>query len=353
MMPLSGMMAPLASLRSSLVYLLRDEFTTAQAPVTTPRTCEPGPGTITISNPASQSISGDNLVLDAVVSGLVLTSSYTKRGGLALFSRWKYTGNTITTSGFGDVDSRGVVQSSYSTRGVRDDSIAPNLPGGGFGAGSYYNTWSVIRNGGGAYAVIENKLAWVGRNVQGSPVTARVAVVGGNTGSTMQIERIFIADIAGGWETRYGIATNYVASPAVGETTTSDADAFVEMLWVAVSGQVWEMSVRRTDDDNRWIIRCDQAGSTMKLIERNAGVETERSNAGQTWTNGTTYRLWIAMVGNSIYTGTGQGARNIYNSATFNNSATGVKTDRAGTDLVTWPYHLSGTALVELQKWTS
>lgn len=137
------------------------------------------------------------------------------------------------------------------------------------------------------------------------------------------------------------------------ETTTSEANALIEQTWTAVTDETWELSTRRTDDDNRWIVRCDQAGSTIKLIERNAGVETERSSAAQTWTNGTQYRLVVVQDGDAIRTYVANVAKNSYTSASFNNTATGVETDKAGSNLVTYPRTLSGAALAELQRWTA
>lgn len=46
--------------QSSVIYLLNDQFTTdAAAPLASPRTCEPGPGTLTlVQNDGQFSISG-------------------------------------------------------------------------------------------------------------------------------------------------------------------------------------------------------------------------------------------------------------------------------------------------------
>ena len=122
------------------------------------------------------------------------------------------------------------------------------------------------------------------------------------------------------------------------------------MTWAAVTGQVLELSTRQTDTDNRWIIRCDQAGSTIKIIERNAGTETERATAAQTFTNGVSYRVSISQFGNTISTSVDVSAKASYASAAFNNTATIVTTNRAGTNLVTWPYVMSGAALAEITR---
>ena len=54
-----------------VTYLLRDEFTTdAAAPLTSPRTCEPGPGTLTISDAdGAMNIASAQLEIVAPLSG--------------------------------------------------------------------------------------------------------------------------------------------------------------------------------------------------------------------------------------------------------------------------------------------
>lgn len=54
------------SLASAINYLLLDRFTTDRAaPLPSPRSCEPGPGTLTISDPASVlSISGEKFYVN-------------------------------------------------------------------------------------------------------------------------------------------------------------------------------------------------------------------------------------------------------------------------------------------------
>jgi hypothetical protein len=119
------------------------------------------------------------------------------------------------------------------------------------------------------------------------------------------------------------------------------ANGLVEATWTAATGATYELDVRRTDNDNRWIIRCDQGGSTIKLIERNGGGETERSSAAQTWTNLTAYRIVAVCDTQSIKTVVGVTAKNSYALASFNATATGVKTSHAVADLVSWPRTIS------------
>lgn len=355
----------IARAMDDLVFLLRDEFTTDQsAPITSPRTCEPGPGTLTVTDASNViSISSGNLVYNGVAaaaSGLV-SGNYSRVAGKCLVLYL----NSVTASpgsqsffGIAENTTHGnsgwvaglALAASGTNHNVAVNSnalVGITLSGSPTNAKLYF----IVRSAGG-FVVIDNTLQYVSNQLTSS-LYDKVSGGASALTRTFSVGYWRRAQLSAPWDSDYGIATNRVASPSVGETTTSEANALVEMTWTAVTGQVWELSTRRTDDDNRWIVRCDQAGSTIKLIERNAGVETERSSAAQTWTNGTVYRLVVVQDGNTIRTYVANSAKNTYASATFNNTAAGVKTDRAGTDLVAWPRTLSGAALAELQKWTA
>lgn len=154
------------------------------------------------------------------------------------------------------------------------------------------------------------------------------------------------------WVSDWDMVTNRLASPAINDTINSLGDAVVEMTWSAVTNAVWELSTRMTDDDNRWIVRCSQTDGTIKLIERNVGIEIERGSASQTWANGTSYRVVILQDGNTFRIVVGTTVKITYTLAIFNNTATTVKTDKAGTNLISWPRYISGAGRAELNKWT-
>lgn len=290
-----------------------------------------------------------------VMQGGVITI----QNGTALFVEMMAQNNAVEYIDVGwDANQSGAPNSYIRVRPQVEDAAA--LPTGtnftGFARGQYHKFMLIHRATGMFF--LSNKsgsTAWQLMHVDNSNNSLNVypSITVPTSGTNRFIERIHVFNLSAPFDTDYGIATNRVASPAVDETTTSEANALIEMTWTAVTGETWELSTRRTDDDNRWIVRCDQAGSTIKLIERNAGVETERSSAAQTWTNGTQYRLVVIQDGNTIRTYVANVAKNTYTSASFNNTATGVKTNKAGSNLVTYPRTLSGAALSELQRWTS
>lgn len=320
------------------VYLFRDEFATPQAaPLTTPRTCEPGPGVGIVSSPLTY-ISGGNIVLDSDAT-YISQQSYSATPGLMILA--EYVSSGPYRCGFGP----GGLQQVYEDGGIRVH------PSGIFIAISYnIGKLKIIRRSAGSFYVDgANKLIYVSN----SGSSALTIFVQNRIGASTLFGSLRVCQLAAPWDIDYGIATNRIISPTSGDTTTSEADAVTEMTWTAATGQVWELSVRRTDDNNLWIVRCDQAGGFVKLIERNAGVETERSSAAQTWSNGIAYRLVIVQDGNTIRTYINNVAKNSYTSAAFNVIATGVKTDRAGSNLITWPRTLSGAALAELNRYSA
>jgi hypothetical protein len=359
-----GRLGVSGAVAAALVYLLRDEFTTDEAaPITTPRTCEPGPGTLTVVDTGGRlSISGGQLVNINAVSvwadpRIYSANSFTRAAGLA-FGFDITDGQTMNqiigwqtiAAGGTSLQVAAYINGGFVdmwNAGVADWArllLAPI-------AGVTYKVFSVLRSSGG-FLTADGKILWVTNTLNTASVfPGAVFSTGAATAGKQDNWRVM--QLAAPWDTDYGIATNRIAVPQINDTTTSEANALIEMTWQAVTGQVWELDVRRTDDDNRWIIRCDQTGSTIKLIERNAGTETERASAAQTWTNGTSYRLVVIQDGNTIKTFVANVAKNTYTSATFNNTATGIKTSRSGTNLVAWPRTLSGAALAELEKWTS
>lgn len=90
----------------------------------------------------------------------------------------------------------------------------------------------------------------------------------------------------------------------------------------------------------------------MKLIQKQAGVETERSSAAVTWTAGTAVNLHVRCVSNFIRTYSGSTLRNTYTLASFNQTATGVKVSgfATGANLAAWARSVSGATRQWLRK---
>lgn len=146
-----------------------------------------------------------------------------------------------------------------------------------------------------------------------------------------------VADLGGAFASDYGLATDRKATSAAADTIAHAADCLVEHTITAATAVTQELWVRRTDASNGWIVRMDQAGSTIKLIELVAGVETERASTAQTWTNGTQYRVVVICAGTTITPYVANVAKTGYASASTNQTATQAYVSHAGVDLVAWP----------------
>uniref|UniRef100_A0A6M3J8S3 CBM-cenC domain-containing protein n=1 Tax=viral metagenome TaxID=1070528 RepID=A0A6M3J8S3_9ZZZZ len=156
-----------------------------------------------------------------------------------------------------------------------------------------------------------------------------------NSGGLTVVDNFRVALLPAPWNSDWGIAHTRVAIPAVNEVIGMHSDFWLEFTWAAVTGQTWNLWVRRIDDSNGWIVRANQAGSTIKLIEIVAGVETERSSAAQTWTNGTSYRVVVIGDGFDLKVFVANGIKMAYAVAAYYGNT--AKSDRAGVDFASFP----------------
>lgn len=155
------------------------------------------------------------------------------------------------------------------------------------------------------------------------------------------------------WNNQYSNVTERKAVSVNSDTINSNSgNCLIEHTIIAATGVTQELMVRRTDNNNCIIIRCDQTNSTIKVYEKNAGVETELTGGttSQTWTNGASFRIFVSLYGNTIRVTVNTSAKNNATSTGFNANATGVRVSHAGTDLISWPIDLPSSVKLELNK---
>lgn len=340
---------------AGITYLLRDEFTTdASAPLASPRTCEPGPGTAIIDDVNAQmSISGSALHWNKSVDGWntlwISQSTFSRVCGRAFAAKLKFASGTpylmfgFTVGGFAYADM--VAAFGFGTGNLYQG----NYQGSGdygltFVGGTTYDCLVVLRASG-YFAMIQVGGTWKLFGVSHVSNASNLYLFAGGYYKNIlcEVRSLRLADFSGVWSTDYGIATNRVASPTSPTATASTANAIIEFTWTPAAGETLELDTRRTDADNRWIVRCSQSGGTIKLIERNAATETERSSVAQTWTAGTAYRIVVIQDADTIKTYVANVAKNSYASASFNNTATGVNVAgfATGSNLVCYPRDVS------------
>lgn len=353
-----------------LTYLLRDEFTTTEgAPLTSPRTCEPGPGTLTITDTGNKwSITGGVLTPSGTTTGtsdprIVYTTGRTAASGLGFIARVMRNTGTFQQSPYAGFSTTAATSDSATYGFTFNSGLILPVDAGtvrsvnfSVSNGTYVNL-AAICGPDRIYHIANGELLWV---TQYGAVALNTTTLYEMVRSRISGNPVAFVDwmrtmsLGAPYTTSYGLATGYNTSAASGATLTQEANGLIEFNWRITTGETLEIMVRRTDDDNCWIVRCSQAGSTMKLIEKNAGVETERSSSATTFTNGGTAQLRVMCYGNTIRTWSNFTQTNDYTSATFNNTATGAKVSGSATANVfaAWPRTLSGAALTELQQWT-
>jgi hypothetical protein len=350
---------------TAITYLFRDEFTTdLTAGNVNGTAAEPGPGTRSVVDSGSyMTITSSQLYTTNHAGAFTDPRFYVNDGqarvcGKALFFQVK---TDIASIGGWFSDTLGATGKSVLSLYQLNGTTAQSFPGGDTADATTVNTvYSVacILRGTGGYIVVKGgsqyptwTLIWP--HLLGT-TTPLYPLFSGNGGGAIWRDNIGVTQLPAPFNTDDGIATQTMNPASVNDTITHEANAILHGVWAAVTGEVWELSVRRTDDDNRWIVRCTQADSTIKLIEMNAGGETERSSAAQTWTNGTSYRVVVRMVGNTIKTlvavvsTSSPSSKNSYTSATFNNTATQAKTNKALSVFASYPRTLSGGAVTVL-----
>lgn len=334
-------------------YLLLDRFAQAQAASagSYTRTCDPGPGSLAIVDTngvmsaasGKWTINGTVAASDRAASG----STYARTAGRAYL--WSIpTRTTINSScrfgwGTSASDSQLDIGLDYSsTSDVRLKTGNTVIDTVAIGAGAH--DYAAVMRGTGGFLFGRSggsgtyTLLWV-YNTGTAAEFLKAFVASGGTTINFLMDDVRVIDLPSPYTTDYGLATDRKATSAANDTITMTANAIVEHTLTAATGVTQDIMVRRTDDNNCVIIRCDQTNSTIKLYEKNAGVETEKTGGttSQTWTNGTQYRVVITLDGSTVKTYVANAAKNSNASVTFNQTATGAKVDCAGVDFVSWP----------------
>lgn len=325
---------PPAFFRGGFRYLFLDRFLTdASAPMSSPRTCEPGPGQITFTDTANRfSIASGALTLGSSTTVATAAVSVADRpAGYAIMatlssptgsSRWGYLNGPMFTFTSGAMSVRDGSSAVYATGLTTPVNVA------------------IISRSTGAFYVASGTLWWVEHSSTGAGIW--YVLQGTTVAGTLTTDNAR-AVILPSWSSDALVYTSYTASPANPTTSTSRSDAIVGVTWTPSAGETVDLWVRRTAATDGWVHRCDQAGSTMKIIEVVAGGETERASAAQTWTAATPYRIVSIVDGGIVRQFVDKALLNTYSSATSNQTATGVYLSGHSTaaDLYAWPRYVT------------
>ncbi len=284
-------------------------------------------------------------------------SAQTRAGGLTACFRVKAVSGTIAHRAGWDTNQSGdIVEGIYFvTGGIRAyyGGNQRNILSSAYVVGTSYDFAISHRTSGGVWI-------WI----RGGAFTDWTLGFVSNLGTTSPVSSAAIAQLSGVFyvkpakigvfsnlNTQYAGATERKAVSVNSDTiTAASGDGVIEHTITAATGVTQELMVRRTDDNNCVIIRMDQGASTIRVYEKAAGVETEKTGGttSQTWTNAQAYRIQVSLYGTFIRVTVDLSSKNDATGSGFNASVTGVKASHAGTDLIAWPISPTGAIKADL-----
>lgn len=314
--------------------LLWDNFTTsADAPIGTPRVCEPGPGAWTVvQNDGTFGITNeDNLGLTNIYTGnrlkitgqasvtwedllLKSTNSFPTNCGLCYYVKFRLTNSATIKIGF----ERNTISGIPDAGGIGTASTL-GLYFNANGADTALNIFTLRRNTEYELAVIlrkkglyifmrSNNFVYENPTLKGFPdwtliyvdtyyadqtVTPFIDV--GNAGGYVDSARVMQL-MTGVWTNQFGFATDYLETSSDNSTINSTFNCVVTHNITGATAVNQELAVRQIDATNKIIIRMDQTNSTAKIISMTNGVETELVSATKTWNNGQHYKLVVNCI---------------------------------------------------------
>lgn len=357
-------------------YWLQDEFTTPDAaPITSPRTAEPGPGTLTVTDTGNLlDIAGGVMSMSGTATGLndpiyKTVSSYARSAGLMLSASLSITnlGSTYSPSfGWSDLATPSWNQYSYAFNYFSSGTpkiryFIKTFYDGANSIGSFTfgspQTYQIILRSTGAFLVSQNKILYVMADRSDTPLYAAIASQDAGR-YPYDVDSFRVAQLAAPWTTDNGIATDSIASPSAGNTFTHEADCLFEFTVDSLpSAGAISIFFRIQDSSNYWQLYINYGGgnNTLGLYEIVAGSGTSRGGANVVNVND---RIVLICDDETITAYCNNALAWSYGSATNFKTATGGELDSLGTDgvisnLITWPRTLSGTALTALEAYTT
>lgn len=364
---ISGVLTQVASAAAAIVYFLDDEFTTAAvAPLATPRTAEPGPGTaVTQDANTKGSYSGGKFTVVATSTNhqpaiVYDTPSIARVCGNAIFAPVNVSAGRMdfgycTSSIVANIGTTrlGAFNISAASLGIDDEGGFPTIAT--LVAGTDYKVCVVQRNTGWFYfikggAFTTWTLVWVGTS--GTTPTS-FAFLTTLVGCAATADYIHGRLLPAPFNLDYNIATVTNTSLASGNTFTGTADAINDFEFTLngspSAGDVVALYYRG-DDVNGWLAKAvrNVGNTAWDLQVRTVASSVESTPAGWTDVTGVGSIVQIRAIANGTTnrfftrTGTTWTKRGATLTVSNQDSATGMKiTAAAGTTLTrvtSWPW---------------
>lgn len=356
-------------------FLLRDDFTTDDAaPLTSPRTAEPGPGTLTaVQTDGQLSVSGGKLAFPAQTTpafgdqGFYDATARSRLAGRALL--YGINGSTVTLAERAYIG-WGVSAAVHSVDGGHSVGFNPNATGGlnvslsstvvllvgTFVASTDYQV-AVIQRGSGAIYLIKGGLftSWTLLWVENAGSTTPLYATFSNHSFAGALDFFHALDLPAPFDTDYGLATQRIAgSVSASQAFVHEADCLIEYGWTGATdfngSKHVTVSFRSQDASNLWKVRL-QGNNVVALFERVAGVDTSRGSASSIpngrvviVASGITIRVYVANVLRITYASASNFADRT------NGSVIAVDADGTCSNLTTWPRTLTGQAAAILDQ---
>lgn len=350
-------------------FLLRDDFTTAAAaPLTTPRTAEPGPGTLTLVQTDGQlSIASGKLVFPAQSTpvsgdqGAYGAGSFARTVGrtvvgiynFSAFGDWGTLCGWLTSAALG-ANSTNIDNAIKNIgAGVGRSAVGSEFSsalGSNFATATDYKCAVALRSTGaflflkgGAYT--QWTLLWA--SVQGTTATL-YPHAHNNKADAGTLDLFRVLDLPAPFNSDYGLATQRVAGTvSVGQTFTHEANCVLEFVQTTLpSASTVRFHFRQQDASNYWRVTVGSTG-TFNLDEVVATVITNRATSSNIVANG--HRVVVVCDGTTIRGYSNNVLRWTYSSAaTFATNTAGelnlLGTGGAVSDIVSWPRTLPSAA---------
>ena len=285
----------------AFLYVLFDEFVTVEAaPAASPRTCEPGPGTLTLVQTGTKlfSVVADTSNYLNVSAGtpagwsnaVANTPAQTRAYGLCLMLDMRRSNvalDAILSWGLSPaaIDSNSVygihVASAtgwfpYSSDGLFAEAPDPML------ANTWYK-WAIVLRSTGAFFYLKGGVYAEWQQVWVNPNNATATLYGVfasyGTAHALRLDNIKIGQLPAPFTTDSAIATQLVTTAVSGTTYAGVADGTFDLTLTAPNplSTTCALRFRIQDDSNYWVVYADTDGS-IKLDSVVAGTPTNRIN---------------------------------------------------------------------------
>lgn len=318
--PLAGQLSPLtaSAVRRIVQYLLRDEFSSGD--LTSPRTCTPGPGTITIVDTQSKmslvdgklratpnavgwNVEGfySSAITRAV--GRVVYVQFNRASGnqitpLCLFSTQIVTTPSNTANAHGLYVLNGVLYVYVNGQGGNGFSTGISLP-----TGVDYQLLFLLRASG-AFLFVKGGVytSWTFVHVTSLNSAATLYAMMSTYQGTADFDNLTVQQLSAPFDNEASWRTAQLLNPAIGAITNHATDFVLDITYThRTASAVQVTQVRKLDSTHHFTLYV--SNSQMTLQERNGTVV---NRAVYSWTtapvDGNTVQPVMTVVGN-VYRG--------------------------------------------------